>query len=83
MKFRALIAATFLASPVYAQVNIINDEFHRRYGRELFPGDPFYKNALIFAGNSNNALASEIARYLNLRLGEAMVGSFADGECNI
>jgi ribose-phosphate pyrophosphokinase len=34
----------------------------------------------LFAGNSNPALANEIAGWLNVRLGKAVVGRFSDGE---
>ncbi len=35
---------------------------------------------MVFAGNSNPQLANEIARLLNLPLGNAIVGQFSDGE---
>ncbi|MDH5394996.1 MAG: ribose-phosphate diphosphokinase, partial [Gammaproteobacteria bacterium] len=35
---------------------------------------------MVFAGNSNPQLANEIARRLNLPLGNAIVGEFSDGE---
>jgi ribose phosphate pyrophosphokinase-like protein len=34
----------------------------------------------IFTGNSNPALAREVCEHLNVRLGEAEVGHFPDGE---
>jgi ribose-phosphate pyrophosphokinase len=37
----------------------------------------------LFSGNANRALAQEIADYLGLRLGEADVGRFKDGEIQI
>lgn len=37
----------------------------------------------LFTGNSNRSLAQEIARYLKVHLGKAMVGRFPDGEVNI
>jgi ribose-phosphate pyrophosphokinase len=37
-------------------------------------------NVTLFAGNSNPALASEIAGYLNLPLGKISVAKFSDGE---
>ena len=39
------------------------------------------KDALeIFTGNSNPALAREVCEHLQVRLGEAEVGRFPDGE---
>jgi ribose-phosphate pyrophosphokinase len=35
---------------------------------------------LIFSGNSNRPLAEAIAKYLNVPLGKAKVGTFSDGE---
>lgn len=35
---------------------------------------------MLFAGNSNPELVSEIAGWLNVRLGKAVVGRFSDGE---
>ena len=35
---------------------------------------------MVFAGNANPRLAQEVARYLNLSLGRAIVGKFSDGE---
>ena len=37
----------------------------------------------VFAGNSNRALAEAICSKLNINLGDASVGAFADGECSI
>ncbi len=37
----------------------------------------------IFAGNSNPALASEIAEAMNVGLGRADVGKFPEGECKV
>ncbi|HTY25533.1 MAG TPA: ribose-phosphate pyrophosphokinase [Desulfomonilaceae bacterium] len=37
----------------------------------------------IFTGNSNPDLAEAITRYMGLPLGEAMVGSFSDGEIQV
>ena len=37
----------------------------------------------IFAGNSNPALASEIAEAMNVGLGRAEVGKFPEGECKV
>ncbi|MEZ0537672.1 ribose-phosphate diphosphokinase [Caldicellulosiruptoraceae bacterium PP1] len=41
------------------------------------------KDIKIFAGNSNKALAEEIANKLNLKLGDAEVGRFSDGEISV
>jgi ribose-phosphate pyrophosphokinase len=35
---------------------------------------------MVFSGNSNPALAAEIAGHLNVSLGKAVVGQFSDGE---
>ena len=37
----------------------------------------------IFAGNSNIKLAEEIARYLNIPLGDCVVNRFSDGEIQV
>jgi ribose-phosphate pyrophosphokinase len=37
----------------------------------------------LFTGNANRALAEEIAEYLDLRLGDALVGRFKDGEIQV
>ncbi|HTA16476.1 MAG TPA: ribose-phosphate pyrophosphokinase-like domain-containing protein, partial [bacterium] len=37
----------------------------------------------IFSGNSNPALAAEIAESLNVSLGRAEVGRFPEGECKV
>ena len=37
----------------------------------------------LFAGNANPALAQDIARHLQTRLGDAEVAHFSDGECKI
>lgn len=41
------------------------------------------KNMVIFTGNSNKALAEEIAEILKVDLGQIKVGRFADGEVSI
>ncbi|MBD3367403.1 MAG: ribose-phosphate diphosphokinase [Candidatus Eisenbacteria bacterium] len=38
---------------------------------------------MLFSGNANNALAREIAEYLDLKLGDALVGRFSDGEIRV
>ena len=35
---------------------------------------------MVFTGNANPALASDVARHLNIPLGRATVGRFSDGE---
>lgn len=40
-------------------------------------------NIKIFAGNSNPQLSKDIAHYLNLPLGKAIVGKFSDGETTV
>ncbi len=37
----------------------------------------------LFAGNANPALAQDIARHLQTRLGDAEVARFSDGECKV
>lgn len=41
------------------------------------------KDLKIFAGNSNESLAKSIASKIGLKLGQASVGKFSDGETNI
>ncbi len=38
------------------------------------------RNMMVFAGNANPQLARDIAERLNMRLGNALVGKFSDGE---
>ena len=40
-------------------------------------------NMKIFAGSSNRALAERIAEHLNVRVGDAQVAKFADGEVRV
>lgn len=40
-------------------------------------------NLMVFSGNANPELANEIARYLSVPTGNALVGRFSDGEINI
>lgn len=40
-------------------------------------------NLMVFSGNGNPELAREVARYLGLPMGNALVGQFSDGEINI
>lgn len=40
-------------------------------------------NLMVFSGNGNPELAREVARYLGLPMGNALVDQFSDGEINI
>ena len=51
----------------------------RRKSRSLSNTDTL----ALFAGNANKALALDIARHLQTRLGDAEVGRFSDGECRV
>ncbi|MBS3936178.1 MAG: ribose-phosphate pyrophosphokinase [Sulfuritalea sp.] len=42
-----------------------------------------YDSLMIFTGNANPKLASDVARRLNLSVGRASVGRFSDGESNV
>lgn len=44
---------------------------------------PDSRTVALFAGNSNPALAQDIARHLTQPLGRAFVGKFSDGEVNV
>ena len=39
-----------------------------------------YESLMVFTGNANPALATEVAKHLNIGLGRATVGRFSDGE---
>ncbi len=39
-----------------------------------------YDSLMVFTGNANPKLASDVARHLNIHLGRATVGRFSDGE---
>ena len=41
------------------------------------------KDIKIFTGNANPALAQEICKLIGIKLGEAEVKSFADGEADV
>ena len=41
------------------------------------------KKLKLFCGNSNVSLAKEMANHLNIPLGDAMVGTFSDGEVRV
>jgi ribose-phosphate pyrophosphokinase len=38
---------------------------------------------MLFSGNANTQLAHEIANYLKIKLGQAVIGRFSDGECQV
>ncbi len=38
---------------------------------------------MLFTGNANPALASDVAAHLGIPLGKAIVGRFSDGEVNV
>ncbi len=38
---------------------------------------------MLFTGNANMALATEVGRYLGVEVGKAEVGTFSDGEVNV
>jgi len=42
-----------------------------------------YDSLMVFTGNANPKLASDVAKRLNISLGRATVGRFSDGECNV
>lgn len=42
-----------------------------------------YDSLMIFTGNANPKLASDVARRLNISVGRATVGRFSDGESNV
>lgn len=41
------------------------------------------KTMMVFSGNANRPLATDIARHLNIPLGKAFVSSFSDGEIQV
>jgi ribose-phosphate pyrophosphokinase len=41
------------------------------------------RSLMLFTGNSNRPLAQEIANYLKVPLGQATIGKFSDGECQV
>ena len=41
------------------------------------------KDIKIFSGNANPALAQEICKIIGIKLGEAEVKTFADGEASV
>ena len=45
--------------------------------------DPSLNDAILFSGNSNTSLAQEVANYLQIPLGDALVDKFNDGEIQI
>ena len=55
----------------------------------ILPPQPIFKNTgvfvknenlMVFTGNANKDLAKKVASNLGLKLGEATVGNFSDGE---
>lgn len=42
-----------------------------------------YDSLMVFTGNANPKLAADVARHLNIKLGQATVGRFSDGEVMI
>ena len=42
-----------------------------------------YDSLMVFTGNANPKLAADVARHLNIELGQATVGRFSDGEVMI
>ena len=42
-----------------------------------------YDSLMVFTGNANPALASEVVKRLNISLGRAQVGRFSDGEISV
>jgi len=41
------------------------------------------RSLMLFTGNANRPLAQEIANYLKIPLGQAVIGRFSDGECQV
>ncbi len=41
------------------------------------------RSLMLFSGNANRALAQEIANYLKVPIGQATIGRFSDGECQV
>ncbi|HUR42453.1 MAG TPA: ribose-phosphate diphosphokinase [Verrucomicrobiae bacterium] len=41
------------------------------------------QSLMLFSGNANRGLAQEIANYLKVPLGQAQIGHFSDGECQV
>lgn len=46
-------------------------------------GDSDDSKMMVFSGNANTKLAQEIAYYLRIQLGKAVVGKFSDGEVQV
>ena len=42
-----------------------------------------YNSLMVFSGNANRSLAADVATALNVKLGQAHVGRFSDGEVNV
>jgi ribose-phosphate pyrophosphokinase len=41
------------------------------------------RSLMLFTGNANRPLAQEISNYLKIPLGQAVIGRFSDGECQV
>jgi ribose-phosphate pyrophosphokinase len=41
------------------------------------------RSLMLFTGNANRPLAQEISNYLKVPLGQAVIGRFSDGECQV
>lgn len=61
----------------------LNERYHDRKDISFELTDEFRQNMVIFTGNSNKALAEEIAEILKIELGNIKVGRFNDGEVSI
>ena len=44
---------------------------------------PQFPDFMVFTGNANRAMATDIAKHLNINLGDATVGRFSDGEVTV
>ncbi len=53
------------------------------FAERLLHPSTFKENAILISGNANHPLAQEIAEYLGVPLGEAIIDRFNDGEINI
>src|SRR5512134_1636821 len=54
-----------------------------RLGRARARGEPMANSMKVFSGTANRALAERMCEHLNLRLGEASVSRFPDGEVRV
>lgn len=60
-----------------------NSSRHTVTTENVFNNKSLCKQALLFAGNANSELASNVASYLNVSLAQATVKKFNDGEIQI